>query len=67
MQPPGGDPVVKGGSHLRVEAHEIGAHYVALVRDFDPAPCERHRSMGSFEGWGTATDQPVALVHLGAE
>ena len=51
---------------LLIEPHEIGAHYVALVRHADPATCTRHRDMGFFEGWGTATDQLVALFHPGA-
>lgn len=60
---PSGKPFMTG--ILLIEPHEIGAHYVALVRHADPATCERHRDMGFFEGWGAATDQLVALFHPG--
>ena len=46
---------------LLIEPHEVGVHYVALVRHADPAACEQHREMGFFDGWGTATDQLVAV------
>lgn len=62
---PSGKPFMS--AILLIEPHEIGAHYVALVRHADPATCERHRDMGFFEGWGTATDQLVALFHPGAD
>lgn len=42
-----------------------GTRYTAIVRHGDPAGCEKHRSMGFEEGWGTALDQLVACIKSG--
>lgn len=36
--------------------------YTALVRHWSVADREAHEAMGFEQGWGTATDQPAALV-----
>jgi uncharacterized protein YndB with AHSA1/START domain len=47
---------------MTLEAAGEGTRYVAHVLHKDVADRERHATMGFFEGWGTATDQLVALA-----
>ena len=48
---------------ISIEAHGTGSRYTATVIHTDEAGAARHREMGFHEGWGSALDQLVALMH----
>lgn len=47
---------------LTLEEIPGGTRYSALVLHKDAADRDKHEAMGFFQGWGTATDQLVALM-----
>jgi uncharacterized protein YndB with AHSA1/START domain len=55
------DPVAMV-AEIRLDDHPLGTDYQVIVRHGDPAARERHEEIGFFDGWGSVTEQLVALV-----
>jgi uncharacterized protein YndB with AHSA1/START domain len=50
---------------ISFEAHGKGTKYTAVAMHLDEAGSKKHAELGFYEGWGTVTDQLVALVTRG--
>jgi uncharacterized protein YndB with AHSA1/START domain len=50
---------------IRLEPHRRGTLYTATAMHSAAAHAEKHKELGFYEGWGTVTDQLIALVTQG--